>query len=124
MKTYIKFLVYTYLRSFIYVSLIILSLVFIINLLSELEFFKEINESIFFITYLSLLNAPSMVFEIFPFIFLISTQLFFIKLFKNNELQIFKYSGLKNSKIISIITLVTLLLSLIIISFFIIPHLH
>ena len=118
MKTYIKFLVYTYLRSFIYVSLIILSLVFIINLLSELEFFKEINESIFFITYLSLLNAPSMVFEIFPFIFLISTQLFFIKLFTNNEIQIFKYSGLKNSKIISLITLVTLLISLFIISIF------
>ncbi len=118
MKTYIKFLIYTYLRSFIYVSLIILSLVFIINLLSELEFFKELNVSIAFIIYLSFLNSPSMIFEIFPFIFLISTQLFFIKLFTNNEIQIFKYSGLKNSKIISIITLVTLLLSLIIISFF------
>ena len=118
MKTYIKFLIYTYLRSFIYVSLIILSLVFIINLLSELEFFKELNVSIAFIIYLSFLNSPSMIFEIFPFIFLISTQLFFIKLFKNNEIEIFKYSGLKNSKIISIITLVTLLLSLIIISFF------
>ena len=59
-----------------------------------------------------------MVFEIFPFIFLISTQLFFIKLFSNNEIQIFKYSGLKNSKIISIITLVTLLISLFIISIF------
>ena len=118
MKTYIKFLIYTYLRSFIYVSLIILSLVFIINLLSELEFFKEINVGVFFITYLSFLNSPSMVFEIFPFIFLISTQLFFIKLFSNNEIQIFKYSGLKNSKIISIITLVTLLISLFIISIF------
>ena len=68
MKTYIKFLIYTYLRSFIYVSLIILSLVFIINLFQNFEFFKEINESIFH-NYLSLLNAPLICFEIFPFIF-------------------------------------------------------
>ena len=118
MKTYIKFLIYTYLRSFIYVSLIILSLVFIINLLSELEFFKEINVGVFFITYLSFLNSPSMVFEIFPFIFLISTQLFFIKLFSNNEIQIFKYSGLKNFQIIKIITFTSFFLGILIITFF------
>ena len=98
MKTYIKFLINIFLNSFIYVSLIIFSLVFIINLLTELEFFKEIDVSIFYTFYLSLLNSPNMVFEIFPFIFLISTQLFYIKLFNNNEIQIFKYSGLKNSK--------------------------
>ena len=36
-----------------------------------------------------------MIFEMFPFIFLITSQAFFIKLFNNNELEIFKYSGLK-----------------------------
>ena len=41
-----------------------------------------------------------MIFEIFPFILLISTQLFYVKLFNNNEIQVLKYSGLKNSKIL------------------------
>ena len=43
MKVYIKFLTLLFLKSFIYVTLIIASLVFILNLLSELDFFKEIK---------------------------------------------------------------------------------
>ena len=39
-----------------------------------------------------------MIFEIFPFILLISTQLFFIKLLNNNEIEIFKHTGLKTLK--------------------------
>jgi len=118
MKTYIKFLVNIFLNSFFYVLLIIFSLVFIINLLTELEFFKETNISIFFPIYLAFLNSPSMLFEIFPFIFLISTQLFYIKLYTNNEIQIFKYSGLKNSKILLITSVVTFIVGLVIISIF------
>ncbi len=118
MKTYIKFLVNIFLNSFFYVLFIIFCLVFIINLLTELEFFKQIDVSIFFLVYLSLLNSPTMIFEIFPFIFLISTQLFYIKLFNNNEIQIFKYSGLKNSKILFIISLTTFILGLLIITLF------
>ena len=90
----------------------------IVNLLSELEFFRDIKVGIFFTIYLSILNAPALIFEIFPFIFLISTQLFFIKLFNNDEIKIFKYSGLKNSKILLVISIVSFILSLIIISIF------
>ena len=43
MKTYTKFLSLIFFKSFFYVSLIMLSLVFILNILSELEFFKEIE---------------------------------------------------------------------------------
>ena len=118
MKTYIKFIINTYLNSFFYVLLIIFSLVFIINLLTELDFFKNIETSIFFTIYLALINSPSMIFEIFPFIFLISTQLFFIKLFNNNEIQIFKYSGLKNSKILLFISIITFFLGLIVVSLY------
>ncbi len=118
MKTYIKFLVNTYIKSFLYVLSIIFSLVFIINLLTELDFFKDIDVSIFFTIYLSLLNSPSMIFDIFPFIFLISTQLFFIKLFNNDEIQVFKYSGLKNSKIMLVISIVSFLIGLGIVSLF------
>jgi len=118
MKTYIKFLSKIYLNSFLYVSLIMFSLIFILNLLSELDFFKDINVSSYFPIYLSLLNSPTFIFEMFPFIFLISTQLFFITLFSNNQLSIFKYSGLKNSKILFIISLMSFILGIMIITLF------
>ncbi len=118
MKTYIKFLTNIFLKSFLNVFIVIFSLVFLVNLLTEIEFFSDIDVSIFFPIHLSLLNSPSMLFEIFPFIFLISTQVFFIKLFNNDEITVFKYSGLKNSKIILIISIVTFGLSVIIISLF------
>ena len=115
MKTYIKFISFIFFKSFFYVTLVMLSLVFILNILSELDFFKEIDLGIDFTLLISLLNSPSMIFEMFPFIFLISTQLFFIKLFNNNELEVFKYSGLKNSRILGIISMISLLAGILII---------
>jgi lipopolysaccharide export system permease protein len=94
------------------------SLIFILNLLTELEFFKEIEVTASLPIFLSLLNSPSMLFEMLPFIFLITTQLFFIKLFNNNEIEIFKYSGLKNSSIIKIVSIVSFFLGLFIIVVF------
>ena len=54
MKVYIKFFTYLFLKSFFYVMAIMLSLVFILNLLSELEFFKNIEVSSYFPLFLSL----------------------------------------------------------------------
>tara|TARA_B100001027_G_scaffold68513_1_gene46713 strand:+ start:453 stop:1460 length:1008 start_codon:yes stop_codon:yes gene_type:complete len=86
------------------------SLVIILNILTELEFFRNINVKFYFPIYISVLNAPSLIFEMFPFIFLIGTQLFFISLFNDNQIQIFKYSGLKNSKILNLISIFAFLL--------------
>ena len=118
MKTYIKFLISTFFKSFIYVLLVLLSLVFILNLLTELEFFKDINVDVYFTLLLSFLNSPSMLFEMFPFIFLITTQMFFIKLFQNKEIEIFKYSGLKNSSIIFVISVIAFIIGLAIITLY------
>ena len=114
MKTYIKFIITTFFRSLIFVSSIILSLVFILNILAELEFFKDLNIDNNFLLFLAVLNSPDLLFQMFPFIFLISTQLFFIKLFNNNEIEIFKYSGLKNSKILNILSGLSILTGIII----------
>ncbi len=103
MKVYIKFITSVYFRSLFFIFSIMISLVFILNLLSELEFFKNENISIGFTIFLSLINSPSQIFEMFPFIMLITIQLFFIKFFEYKEIEIFKYSGLKNSKIIIIL---------------------
>lgn len=118
MHTYTKFILSNFMRSLVFVLSIILSLVFILNLLNELEFFRNKNLSVNYMLYLSFLNSPSLIFEILPFIFLISTQFFFVKLFKDNQIEIFKYSGLKNINIIYIISLFTIFLGIISISFF------
>tara|TARA_Y100000768_G_scaffold187935_1_gene140791 strand:- start:3579 stop:4652 length:1074 start_codon:yes stop_codon:yes gene_type:complete len=104
MKVYIKFISSIFFKSLLFVFFIMISLVFILNLLSELEFFKDENVTTNFTLFLSLLNSPALVFEMFPFVLLITIQLFFIKLFENKEIDIFKYSGLKNSKILLIVS--------------------
>ena len=118
MKTYIKFLSKIFIGSFLNIFLISFCLIFILNLLTELDFFKNIDVSTYFPIYLSLLNTPSLIFEMFPFIFLIATQLFFHDLGNNNEINTFKYSGLKNTKILIIINILTLFLGIIIMSFY------
>ena len=118
MNTYTKFLIKTYLVSFLNVFFIFFCLIYVLNLLTELEFFKQTDVNTYFPLYLSLINTPMFVFEMFPFIFLISTQFFFNTLFTDNEMNIFKYSGLKNTKIFSIITITTFFTGIIIISIF------
>ena len=118
MKTYIKFISLIFLKSLLFVFLIMTSLVFILNLLSELEFFKNENVSINFTLFLSLLNSPSLIFEMFPFIMLITIQLFFIKISENKELEIFKYSGLRNSSIIKIISVLSIITGIVVVSLF------
>ena len=118
MKTYIKFITFLFIKSFFFVFLITLGLVVILNVLSELDFFKNLFVNTNFIVSLALLNSPSFIFDVFPFIFLLTTQLFFISLFNKNEITIFKYSGLKNSKIIFIISCISLIMGILIITLF------
>lgn len=118
MSTYIKFLSLNYLKSLGYVFLIMLSLVTILNILTEVEFFKNYEVSAHLPFYLSVLNSFDLIFEMFPFIFLIGTQVFFVNLFNDNQINIFKYSGLKNSKIIMLITFIALFLGILLITIF------
>ena len=107
MKTYIKFLTTLFFKSLIYVLGIIISLVFILNYLGELDFFQKIEIETYFTLFLALINSPTMIFDMSPFIILITSQIFFVKLFNNNELATFKYSGLKNTEIIKILVILS-----------------
>jgi lipopolysaccharide export system permease protein len=118
MQTYIKFIIQIYLKAFMYVFFIMFGLVLILNILEELDFFTKIEVDAFFPLYLSLINAPSLIFEMLPFIFLLSTQLFFINFFKENQIQIFKYNGLKNTKILLILSYITFIMSLLLVTLF------
>ena len=114
MKVYTKFITIIFFKSLLFVFLVMISLVFLLNLLSELEFFKNLDVSINFTIFLSLLNSPTLIFEMFPFIILLTIQLFFIKIFENKEIEIFKYSGLKNSKILKILGMLSIFTGIIV----------
>ena len=118
MKTYTKFLLNGFIRSFLNVFFVMFSLVFILNILQEIEFLSNQEVNSFYPIYLSLMSSPSIIFEMFPFIFLISTQFFFLKLFTNDEINIFKYSGLKNIKIILILSIISFFIGIFTISVF------
>ena len=118
MRIYLKFFLIIYLKSFFYVMLVMASLAFIMNLLSELDFFKNLDVKTSFPLSLSLLNTPDLIYEMFPFIFLVTTQLFFIKLFDNQEIEILKYSGFKNSRIVIILSTFSLIFGLFILLLF------
>ena len=118
MKTYIKFLINLFNISLFKVFIIFFVIIFITNILEQVEFFKKIDVDFFYLMFLSLLNTPSIVFEILPFIFLLTTQVFFIQLIDKNELEIFKYTGLNNLGIIKILGTYSFFLGIIFIIFF------
>ena len=115
---YKKYIYKTYFYNLLKVSLVFISLSIIMNLFEEIDFLKESENPILLPLILTILNTPSVIFEIFPFIFLISGIFFFIEIIDKNELVIFKLYGLTNTKIIRIISVATFSLGLLIVILF------
>ena len=109
-KIYEKYIIKKFLIKFFYISLIFFSLTIILNILEEISFFKNTDSNFLIPYFLTLLNSPITLFEIFPFIFLISTQLLFYEIFKKDELILLKSNGLSNLKIIITLFFSSLLL--------------
>ena len=99
-KLYQKNLVYIFLKVLSEITIIFFSLIFIMGLIEEIAFFRELNENFFYPILLTLFKSPTILYDIFPFIFIISTQFFFIKIIENNELSLFKTIGISNLKIV------------------------
>ena len=118
MKTYLKFLIGLFNKCFFKVFTIFFIIILILNIFEQVEFFRDENLNSSYLVFLSFLNTPSIVFEILPFIFLLTAQLFFLQLIENNELEIFKYNGLDNIKIIKILGIYSFILGLIFIIIF------
>ena len=118
MKTYLKFLISLFNKCFFKVFTIFFIIILILNIFEQVEFFKNESLNLLYLVFLSFLNTPSIIFEILPFIFLLTAQLFFLQLIENNELEIFKYNGLDNIKIIKILGIYSFILGLIFIIIF------
>jgi len=118
MSVYLKFLINLFNVSFLKVFFSFFIIILITNILEQMEFFKNLDISFFYLIFLSSLNTPSIIFEILPFIFLLSTQVFFIYLIDKKELEIFKYNGLTNFMIIKIISFYAFVIGIIFVIFF------
>ena len=67
---------------------------------------------------MTFLGAPITLFEIFPFIFLLSTQFLFYDLFRKEELSLLKVNGLSNLKIIFILFSTSILIGIFTVIFY------
>ena len=118
-KYYNKYILKNFIICFTKVTIVFSAVIIIMNLLEEVNFFKnDSGESILLPIFLTLLNMPSILFEIFPFIFLISTLFFFIESIDNDELNVFKLYGVTNFKIIQILATLSFVIGVVIILIF------
>ena len=69
MKIYKKYIINIFLKLLLITSSIFLILILLLNLFEELNFFKDTNQSLYYPLLLNILNAPSILVDIFPFIF-------------------------------------------------------
>ena len=117
-KTYENYLIRLFVSKILLVSLVFFSLIVILSVFDEINFFKELDVNILFPFFMTLLNLPSTLFEIFPFIFLISTQFFFLDLINKNELEVLKVNGLGNIKIIKVLFFTSFILGLLLVAIY------
>jgi len=117
-KTYQIYLSKVFTSTLLKTLTVFLSLAFILNIFEEINFFKDLEVSITLPIFLTFLNIPSVIFDIFPFIFLITAQFAFIKLMDQNEIIVLKNFGLDNLKIIKILSMLSFLIGLAIITIY------
>ena len=118
LQIYKSYILNSFLFYFLVVTLIFFSLGFFLNILEEMVFFEKYNLNIGYPILLTFLNTPSILFEIFPFIFLITSQLFFINFQENEELNLLKITGVDNISLIKLLAFTSLILGILITVFY------
>tara|TARA_Y100000590_G_scaffold393229_1_gene471309 strand:+ start:2454 stop:3548 length:1095 start_codon:yes stop_codon:yes gene_type:complete len=94
------------------ISFVFFCLGFIVTLFEEINFFKDFDVGIDVPLTLSLLFVPSLIFNIFPFIILISGIWFFIKIKKTDEIIAMRVSGMSNFSVIIVPSTIAILLGI------------
>jgi len=101
-----------FLKVVLNVTLIFFCLGFILNLFEEINFFKDFEIGIGLPITLTLLFIPSLVYNMFPFIILLSGIWFFLKIKKTDEIIALKTSGISNLSIITIPSFLVIILGI------------
>ena len=108
-KKYQLYISIIFIKNLFLISLVFLGLSFILNFFEELKFFENYDVDIKYPILLTFLNSPSILFELFPFIFLIAVKFFYIHLNERNEIEIFKNHGIDNLKVLSLLSFSTMI---------------
>ena len=82
-KILFNYILKNFLKTFLIVVMVFYCFGMILNLFEEVEFFKNINVSIFMPLLLTSIYIPTMIIKILPFIIFISSMWFMIKV-RNN----------------------------------------
>ena len=114
-KQYQRYITNLYLKNLLMIILIFMFLSFFLNIFEEIKYFENKNSETYIPILLTILNIPSILFEILPFIFLLGVMFFFISLYDRDEIELFKSNGINNFNITSIISIVSLILGILLI---------
>ena len=107
-----KYLSSEFLKITIIITLIFFSLGFILNLFEEINFFKDYDVGIDVPIFMSALFVPNFIYNIFPFIILISGLWFFLKIKKSDEIIAIKAAGVSNASVISVPCILSFILGI------------
>ena len=113
-KVIINYILKNFLKTFLIVTLAFYCFGMILNLFEEIEFFKNINVSIFLPLILTSIIIPGMLIKILPFIIFISSMWFMLSIRNNKDLLTLKVFGYSNIKIFFILAFTSFVLGWII----------
>jgi len=109
-----KYLISGFLKTVFNVILIFLCLGVILNLFEEIEFFKDLDEDIMLPFVLTLMYVPNLLIQLLPFIIFISAMWYLISIKSNTDLISLKIFGYSNLRVISILSITSLLFGIIV----------
>jgi lipopolysaccharide export system permease protein len=118
LKIYQKYLIHKFIKIFLFILFIFFVLVFVMGIVQELKFFSDLNIKLYFTIFLVFLNLPSILFEILPFVMILSLMVLLLDLNNNGELITFKNNGLNNSKILQTLSFTSIIFGLLIMILF------
>ena len=121
LKSINRYIIKEYIKSLFVVIAVMLSIILLINLLDEFNFFKS-NKDLKFIFFLifTILKIPNVIINLFPFIVLFGGIVFYLKIYNHNEVISLRTMGYSNIKIILIPALTSFVVGYLII-FLIVP---
>jgi lipopolysaccharide export system permease protein len=121
LKSINRYIINEYIKSLFVVIAVMLSIILLINLLDEFNFFKSKKDLkfIFFIIF-TILKIPNVLINLFPFIILFGGIVFYLKIYNHNEVISLRVMGYSNIQIILIPALTSFVIGYIII-FLIVP---
>ena len=111
-----KYFFMEYTKIVLNITLLFLGLGMVLNIFEEINFFKDLSTGIMLPISLTFLKVPSMIYNIFPFIFLISSIILFLKFIQSEEIIILKIAGISNFRIILFPALISLIFGMIIVT--------